>query len=64
MLATLEQMTYFGPARVLAVSGNRAKVELPDEHAWAVLALGTPYEPAAEDEVLVLGGKNQRNSHG
>src|SRR5439155_12302793 len=54
MLA-LEQSTYLGPATVLAVAGDRVKVELPDEHAWARLALGLPYQPAAGDEVLAVG---------
>jgi hypothetical protein len=55
MLATLEATTYLGPARVLAAAGNRAKLELPDEHVWATLALGGPYQPAADDIVLAIG---------
>ena len=57
MLATLEATTYLGPARVLTAAGNRAKIELPDEHVWATVALGTPYEPAADDVVLAIGQK-------
>ena len=52
MLATLETTTYLGPARVLAAAGNRAKLELPDEHVWALVALGSPYQPAVDDVVL------------
>jgi hypothetical protein len=57
MLATLESTTYLGPARVLTAAGNRAKLELPDEYVWAVVALGMPYEPAVDDVVLAIGQK-------
>ena len=58
MLATLEATSYIGPARVLAAAGNRAKIELPDEHVWAIVALGVPYQPDVDDVVLAIGQKN------
>jgi hypothetical protein len=58
MLATLEETTtYVGPARVLAAGGNRAKLELPDQHVWAIVALGGFYRPAVDDVVLAIGQK-------
>jgi Protein of unknown function (DUF3540) len=59
MLATLEATTYLGPARVLAAAGNRAKLELPDEHVWAIVAIGSPYQLAIDDEVLAIGQLGQ-----
>jgi hypothetical protein len=55
MLATLEATTYLGPARVLAAAGNRAKLELPDAHIWAIVALGSAYQPVVDDVVLAIG---------
>jgi Protein of unknown function (DUF3540) len=55
MIAVLESTGYLGPARVLTAAGNRAKIELPDEHAWAIVALAVPYQPAVDDEVLAVG---------
>jgi hypothetical protein len=55
MMQTLEATTYLGPARVLAAAGNRVKLELPDEHVWAVTALGGPFQPAVGDIVLAIG---------
>jgi hypothetical protein len=55
MLANLEATSYLGPARVLAAAGNRAKLELPDEHAWAIVAVGMMYQPAVDDVVLAIG---------
>jgi hypothetical protein len=55
MFATLEATTYLGPARVLAAAGTRAKLELPDEHVWAMVALGSPYQPTVDDIVLAIG---------
>ena len=54
MLA-LEQTTYLGPAVVLHAAGGRVKLELPDEHVWAVSALAFPYQAVAGDEVLAVG---------
>ena len=54
MLAATLTMTYLGPAKVLAAAGNRARLEVLDEPIWAVLALASPYRPAAGDLVLAI----------
>lgn len=54
MLA-LEQTTYLGSATVLHAAGGRIKLELPDEHVWAISALAFPYQPVLGDEVLAVG---------
>lgn len=54
-MLTLERSTYLGPATVLQAAGNRIRLELPDELAWAVSALAFPYQPVAGDVVLAVG---------
>ena len=60
MLATLEAPTieattsYLGPARVLSIGGNRAELEVQNDHVWATVALGGPYQPAVDDVVLAI----------
>lgn len=55
MLLELEQQTRLTPARVLCTEDNRVQLELPDERAWAVVALAYPYEPVRGDTVLAIG---------
>ena len=51
----LEQTTYLGPARVLASAGGRVRIALPEQEAWALLALAYPYHPEPGDIVLAAG---------
>lgn len=54
----IETGTYLGPARITPAEGPRGKVHvrLPSgDEAWARVALAGTYEPAAGDEVLVIG---------
>jgi hypothetical protein len=55
MLLELEQQTWLGPARVLRAAGNRVQIELPDEIAWASVAVACPYQAAVGDSVLAIG---------
>jgi hypothetical protein len=55
MLLELEQQTRLTPARVLRTEHNRVQLELPDERAWAAVALAYPYEPVSGDSVLAIG---------
>lgn len=56
----LDSTSYLGPARVVASASKPGyvRVALPtgmeDETLWARLALAVPYNPAEEDEVLVI----------
>lgn len=58
MLA-LDQATYLGAATVLHAAAGRMKLELPDEHAWALSALAFPYQPMVGDVVLAAGRAGQ-----
>jgi len=58
-MITLESTTYLGPARVLQAAAGRIKLELPDEHAWALCALAFPYRPEIGDLVLAVGKSAQ-----
>ena len=53
--ATDATARYLGPARVLEVDGNRAKLDVPNDQVWAVAALGGLYQIAVNDEVLAIG---------
>jgi hypothetical protein len=55
MNTLLTQTSYLGPATVLSVEPGRALVMLPAAKAWATLALGIGYSPAAGDVLLVIG---------
>jgi hypothetical protein len=55
LIAQQEQTTYLGPAQVLKATGNRAQLEMPDELAWATVALASPYQLAVGDTVLAIG---------
>ena len=46
---------FLGPAKVERVDGNRVLLVLHEEQAWAVSAIGYPYQFQANDEVLVIG---------
>ena len=50
-----ETTTRLSPATVLALEGERVRLALGDEVAWADLALAFPYRPAAGDVVLAIG---------
>jgi hypothetical protein len=54
MLA-LEQSMHLGPATVVKVDGDRCHVDVGEHYRWAQLALAFPYQPAANDIVLVAG---------
>lgn len=58
-MIALDQTTYLGPATVLCAAAGRIKLELPDEHAWALSALAFPYQPEAGDLVLAVGKASQ-----
>jgi hypothetical protein len=55
MMLALEQTTYLGPARVLRAAGGRVQLELPDEVAWAAVAVAFPYQVVEGDAVLAIG---------
>jgi Protein of unknown function (DUF3540) len=55
MQLMLEQATFLGPARVARVAGPKLQLELPDEFAWAQMALAFPYQPVEGDVVLAIG---------
>lgn len=55
MQLMLEQATYLGPARVARSAGPKIQLELPDEFAWAQMALAFPYQPVEGDIVLAIG---------
>jgi hypothetical protein len=55
MLLELERSTYLGPAQVLQRNDRGVQLELPDELAWATVALAFPYQPAVGDKVLAIG---------
>ena len=55
MLATLEAMTYLGPARVRSVAAGRVQIAVLDEApVWATLAIAGTYQPVPDDEVLAI----------
>jgi hypothetical protein len=55
MLATLESMTYLGPARVRSVAAGRVRIAVLDEEPmWATLAIAGTYQPMPDDEVLAI----------
>jgi hypothetical protein len=55
MNEVLTKASYLGPARVLAVEGNRVLVALPEAKAWATPAFAQGYSPVANDVLLVIG---------
>jgi len=57
LLPTLElrQENFLGPARVERIEGNRVLLVLHDQQVWAASAIGYPYQFQPDDEVLVIG---------
>jgi hypothetical protein len=55
MNQVLTHTTHLGPARVLAVEGQRVLVALGEAKAWATLAMAVAYAPVAGDLLLVIG---------
>ena len=51
----LAQASYLGHGHVLAVEPGRVLLQLPAAKAWATLALGSGYQPAVRDVLLVIG---------
>lgn len=57
-MLTEKTATTVGPARVMAVRGDRLEVLGPEGARTATLALATPYDPAVGDVVLVIGDED------
>lgn len=51
---TPRKSSYLGPAKILAVQGNRVQLECPDAFPWAILALAQTYQPVEGDTVLAV----------
>ena len=58
-LTRIEETTFLAPTRVTGTEGARVRVALPDRHAWARLAVPFLYQPAVDDEVLVIGRREE-----
>lgn len=59
MLVLNEQSVYVGPAWVRQTAGRRLELELPNQTAWAEMALPFPYQATRGDTVLAIGQEEQ-----
>lgn len=59
MLPTVDTDNYLGPARVLATTRDRARLQLPDGPIWARIAMPGPYRLAADDVALAIAQAGQ-----
>jgi hypothetical protein len=50
----LESTVYLGPARVIETMSGRLRLALPECEAWAISAIGYPYDPQVGDKILAI----------
>src|SRR5689334_25367317 len=55
---------YLGPGRVVRMEGAIPVVEIDGKEHRAEMALAFPYEPEAEDELLVIGKRSEERRVG